>query len=65
MHTHSKCSHKLKYCEQCDTVYCEKCSREWKKEVSNWTYTQPGTSTWPNQIMCGGTGLVNCTHKII
>ena len=68
MHTHLKCNHKLKYCEQCDTVYCEKCSREWKKETINFTYTQPGTSTWPNQNMflCGGSEIANnCTHKII
>ena len=54
-HNHCTCEHKLKYCEHCDIVYCEKCKKEWKKEVSNFTWTAPnigGTGTWPNAISC-------------
>jgi hypothetical protein len=28
MHNHG-CEHNLKYCRQCDVVYCTKCGREW------------------------------------
>jgi hypothetical protein len=37
MHEHptpKPCKHELKFCEHCDTVYCEKCKTEWKKEAS-------------------------------
>lgn len=36
MHEHAdkKCEHELKFCAHCDTVYCEKCKREWKTPVS-------------------------------
>jgi hypothetical protein len=27
------CAHELRYCEDCDTVYCSKCNREWVKKV--------------------------------
>jgi hypothetical protein len=33
MHEHAECEHELKYCKQCDIVYCEKCSKEWIKKV--------------------------------
>lgn len=35
MHEHTepkKCKHEIKYCTHCDTVYCEKCKDEWKKQ---------------------------------
>lgn len=40
MHEHKKpkpCKHELKFCDHCDTVYCEKCQNEWKKNQGiNW-----------------------------
>jgi hypothetical protein len=63
MHEHptpKPCKHELKFCEHCDTVYCEKCKTEWKKEASfkgqlealgkakPWVpYVQP--SVWPKE----------------
>jgi hypothetical protein len=29
MHEHKKCEHELKYCEECDLVFCKKCKKEW------------------------------------
>lgn len=57
MHEHAKCKHQLKYCEHCDLVYCEECKREWKKEMTGWTYTSctKGTAAYPL--------VTNCTHK--
>lgn len=41
--SHSKkCEHELKYCEQCNIVYCVMCKEEWTKPYFNYTYT-PGT----------------------
>ena len=56
-----KCEHKLKYCEQCDVVYCEVCGEEWKKDYITWTTT----SAYPYGV--SGTGTYfnnnNCTHQ--
>jgi len=57
-----KCEHKLIYCSQCDIVHCEFCSEEWKKNYTNWTYTDNGTTakTWT-----GSSGTMNlCNHNI-
>ena len=62
-HNCTKCSHhgKLLYCADCDTVYCEGCGKEWKKEIS---YSYGTTTTWPpNCTYTGGTTLNNCTHN--
>ena len=42
MHNHEGCQHKLEFCKKCDTVYCEKCSSEWKK---NYTWTSGYVTT--------------------
>jgi hypothetical protein len=59
MHNHTECDHELKYCKQCDVVYCEKCGGEWKKffsVIQNWKpyvnppfegYRKEGTGDWP------------------
>jgi|GEM_PF-6433709 len=42
MHKHIKntpCNHKLKFCIECDVVYCEECHEEWGKNIN--------VSTWP------------------
>ena len=44
--------HQLKYCEKCDTVFCEKCQEEWKKQIYNWSIpvnNWSGGSTWTCQ----------------
>jgi len=55
MHIHSKCNHELKYCEQCDIVYCEKCNKEWKKEIYSY-------STWPYNLQ-GPNNTVPCNYS--
>ena len=37
MHCHH-CEHELKYCVQCDVVYCGKCGREWGKSFYAYPY---------------------------
>ena len=39
-HDHCHCSHTLRFCERCDSVYCTKCNREWGSH-SNWRYNYP------------------------
>lgn len=46
MHNHSKCEHSLKFCKDCDVVYCETCKEEWKKNTNNWILGG-GTTTLP------------------
>ena len=41
-HEHIECPHELEYCRKCDIVYCLKCSKEWKAQL---TY-----SIYPNTI---------------
>lgn len=43
MHEHTQCEHELKYCKICDTVYCEKCNKEWKTPIKYnvWYNSQP------------------------
>lgn len=50
-HSHSHCSHDLKYCDHCDVVYCTKCDREWGGHVHyepyRWYYYgTPYTVRW-------------------
>lgn len=51
MHNHPQpttCDHKLEFCEHCNTVYCEKCKEEWKKEtISIPTCWPHDNGTWP------------------
>ncbi len=44
MHDHNECEHEFKYCSKCDTVYCEKCGKEWYN--TKITYN-PNVFTYP------------------
>jgi hypothetical protein len=70
MHEHTEpkdCKHELKYCKKCDTVYCEKCSKEWKNNILSWSYTTPTTSvfptTYPPYTIYGNGTATDCTHN--
>ena len=53
MHNHEKCVHEIKFCANCDVVYCEKCKDEWKKNWSNLTYTTgPNYGTGGGIVLC-------------
>lgn len=42
MHNHSKCEHNLKFCKDCDVVYCDLCKEEWKKNNNTiWSTPMP------------------------
>ncbi len=40
MHEHKQCQceHELKYCSNCDMVYCTKCEKEWKYNYYYYTW---------------------------
>lgn len=49
MHKHKDCcSHELKHCPVCDVVYCDKCGREWGKEIK-YIYPWPYTITYTDK----------------
>ena len=75
MHNHPKdvCEHELKYCADCDAVYCEKCNSEWKKEkplsdrVIERLIEQPGITPTPapyrpglNEVWCAHDNCPQC-----
>lgn len=45
---HNHCEHQVKYCQQCDVCYCEKCGIEWKANKYTYYYPNnlPGQTTW-------------------
>lgn len=55
MHEHNECDHELEYCKICDTVYCEKCRKEWIKKTMWVTYGGTDltvSQTTPNIVYC-------------
>lgn len=54
MHTHKTCDHdKVKYCKDCQAVFCENCDQRFEKPCMQWhggtitTYTGSNVpSTW-------------------
>lgn len=63
-HSHSHCSHDLKYCEHCDIVYCMKCDREWGGHQHYWYYGgAPYTIRW-SSIGTGGWEVYNNGIKV-
>ena len=61
MHEHQECQHEFKYCAKCDTVYCEKCQKEWGADNGTITYT------YPPYLACstGGSGVNTISSPII
>jgi len=63
MHEHKTCKHTLKFCEQCDAVYCEKCQTEWTRGIKVSTGTDLGS--WPPPTLSHNpAGTSVCTHAI-
>lgn len=60
-HNHCNCIHELKYCQCCDTVYCQKCNKEWKQQnyFPNWTLT---TSDWTGTYKEYNTNHTHASH---
>lgn len=56
MHEHNQCEHKLKYCKICDTVYCEKCKKEWHSFLIHYGTGATTTASWPPTNQCHSTG---------
>ena len=57
MHICTECKHtELKYCPQCDKVYC-KCGKEWGglPYLYCQPYCEPYYPTWPNPFTYDGT----------
>jgi hypothetical protein len=79
-HCHHNCEHKtVKFCKDCNQVYCEKCKETWetkctKNHYSGWPYyyvNQPycGTITISNGSVSTGTIEVlttttDCSHSL-
>jgi len=57
---HDHCNHEVKYCKECDTSYCGKCSKEWTAEPCPtiiYPFDTSGTAsdfniTFTNQAAC-------------
>lgn len=46
-HNHHDCTHSIKLCKDCDTVYCEGCNKEWTTKTivwDPWTTISSGTT---------------------
>lgn len=52
-HQHNHCLHALNVCEQCDTVYCTRCNREWRGHLAP-------HFTWYPSFPYYGTTTISC-----
>ncbi len=63
MHEHKDCTHILKFCKNCDVVYCERCKVEWGKNYESTPVIFETPLDGKFKPYSGDGNIVFCTHN--